>query len=126
MQLETLRTLVAVEQFGSTRRASESLNTSYQNVSRVLMQAEEELGVALFVRTSKGMVPTEDGKLAIASAREMLRIYDGMLEQFQYRRESMAQEMNSRISGKLNLTSSIAVSNGFFNDLLLEFSGQYP
>ena len=126
MQLETLRTLVAVEQFGSTRRASESLNTSYQNVSRVLMQAEEELGVALFVRTSKGMVPTEDGKLAIASAREMLRIYDGMLEQFQYRRESMAQEMNSRISGKLNLTSSIAVSNGFINDLLLEFSVQYP
>ena len=126
MQLETLRCLAAVDQFGSTRKASEHLNTSYQNVSRVLLQAEEELGVTLFVRTSKGMIATDDGKLAVASAREMLRIYDGMLEQFQYRRETTAQEHNSRFSGKLNLMSSIAVSNGFINDLLLEFSSQYP
>lgn len=126
MQLETLRYLLAIEQSGSTRKAAQELNTSYQNVSRVLLAAEEELGVALFVRTSKGMVPTEDGKLAIAGVREMLRIYDGMLEQFQYRRDSMTQQTSSRISGKLNLMSSIVVSNGFVNDLILEFSSQYP
>lgn len=126
MQLETLRYLVAVEAYGSTRRASESLNTSYQNVSRVLRQAEEELGAPLFVRTSKGMVPTEEGRLAIASAREMLRIYDGMLEQLQLRAETSPQERPKHISGKLHLASSIAVSNGFVNDLLLEFASQYP
>ena len=126
MQLETLRYLVAVEEYGSTRRASENLNTSYQNVSRVLRQAEEELGAALFVRTSKGMVPTDEGRLAVDSAREMLKIYDRMLEQFQFRAEDKAHDRGRNISGKLELASSIAVSNGFINDLLLEFSSQYP
>ena len=126
MQLDTLRYLLAVERYGSTRKAADSLNTSYQNVSRVLLQAEEELGVTLFVRTSKGMVPTDEGKLAVASAQEMLRIYDQLLEQYQFRAEAQVAERSSRISGKLHLMSSMAVNNGFINDLLLEFSAQYP
>lgn len=122
MQLETLRFLLALEQWGSTRKAADNLNTSYQNVSRVLHLAEEELDCQLFKRTSKGLLPTADGQLALESAKKMLIIYDDMLDKFQKK----DTQKSSRLFGKLFLHSSIAVSNGFINDILLEFSHQYP
>ena len=122
MQLETLRFLLALEQWGSTRKAADNLNTSYQNVSRVLHLAEEELGCQLFKRTSKGLLPTVDGHLALESAKKMLIIYDDMLDKFQKK----DTQKSSRLLGKLFLHSSIVVSNSFINDVLLEFSRQYP
>lgn len=65
MQLEALQYLLAIEENGSTRKAAEQLNTSFQNVSRVLLQMEDEWNVQLFQRNSKGMIATEEGKIAI-------------------------------------------------------------
>ncbi len=126
MQLETLEVLLAIAEHGSTRKAADALCTSFQNVSRVLKQAEDEWGVRLFQRGSKGMTPTEEGDLAITTAREMLRLYTDLLEQFQYRQESVTDQPNKKISGRLALTSSTMVNNAFLNDVLLEFSMQYP
>lgn len=126
MQMETLHYLLAIEKYGSTRKAAEELNTSFQNVSRVLLQAEEELGQKLFVRNSKGMLPTEEGKLALLSARNILKIYEDLLEQFEYRKASPFINCNKKISGQLNLVSSMITSNGFLNDFLVEFSERYP
>lgn len=126
MQIETLYYLLAIEKSGSTRRAAEELNTSYQNVSRVLLQAEEELGQKLFLRSSKGMVPSEEGKLALISAKNMLKIYENLLEQLEYRKKNSFLEYNKKIAGRLDLVSSIITSNGFLNEFLIEFSAQYP
>lgn len=122
MQIEALEYLLAMADEGSTRKAAESLNTSYQNVSRVLLQMEEQWQVKLFQRGSKGMQATEEGELAIATAREMLRIYQQMLEQFRYR----TSESNERVAGQLELGASLVANNAFVNDLLVDFSGQYP
>ena len=126
MQIETLEYLLALEQHGSTRKAAEQLNTSYQNVSRVLLQAEEEWGVTLFYRNPKGLSPTEEGELAISNAKVILKLYNDMLEQFHYRADEVNSTRNERISGNLELVSSMVANNGFANDLLVEFSAQYP
>lgn len=126
MQIETLEVLLAIAEHGSTRKAADALCTSFQNVSRILNQAEDEWDVQLFQRGSKGMTPTEDGILAIATIREMLRLYEQLLDQFQYRKEDDDNRPNEKISGRLTLTSSALVNNAFLNDVLLEFSMQHP
>lgn len=126
MQLETLKTIVAIADKGSLRKAANTLCTSFQNTSRVLLQAEEEWNVQLFHRTSKGMTPTEDGQIALTTAREMLALYDNMLHHFHCNHLPKVDAPNKTIAGELRLTSSIMVNNAFLNDLLLEFSMQYP
>ncbi len=126
MQLETLKTIVAIADKGSLRKAADTLCTSFQNTSRVLLQAENEWNVQLFYRTSKGMTPTNEGKIALDTAREMLALYEKMLLQFQQNKTRSAEKPNNSITGTLHLTSSIMVNNAFLNDLLLEFSMQYP
>ncbi|MEF2824447.1 MAG: LysR family transcriptional regulator, partial [Peptococcaceae bacterium] len=76
MQLENLEVLLAINKHGSLRKAADALLTSYQNVSRILRQIEEEFGVPLFVRSSTGMSPTDEGKLAVITARQMLNLYN--------------------------------------------------
>lgn len=126
MQLENLEYLLAIADNGSSRKAADTLCTSFQNVSRVLLQIEEEWGVKLFQRGSKGMTPTEEGTLAIATIREMMRLYEQMLDQFRCRKENGQNNPNEKISGQLTITSSMMVNNAFLNDVLLEFSMQHP
>ncbi len=126
MQLEALQYLLAIEENGSTRKAAEQLNTSFQNVSRVLLPMEDEWNVQLFQRNSKGMIATEEGKIAIAAAQGDDQRYDQMQQQFKHLAERNVNEQNKRISGTLNVVSSIIVNNAFFNDVLLEFSIEYP
>lgn len=126
MQLESLNILLAVRQYGSIRKAADHLNMSYQNVSRILIQLEEEFGRQLFVRNSKGVTPTADGERALDAARQMVAIYDALMEDFDAASSRERAEANRKISGKLELVSSTITSNGFFNDFLVDFSLQYP
>ena len=126
MQIEILEVLLAIAEHGSTRKAADALCTSFQNVSRILKQAEDEWDVQLFQRGSKDMTPTADGERAIITAREMLRLYNEMLTQFRERKEHTSDQPNEKISGRLTLTSSALVNNAFLNDVLLEFSMQHP
>lgn len=62
----------------------------------------------------------------MAAAQEIIQRYDQMQQQFKHLAERNVNEQNKRISGTLNVVSSIIVNNAFFNDVLLEFSIQYP
>lgn len=126
MQIENFEVLLAIEKNGSLRKAADALLTSYQNVSRILRQMEEEFGVPLFTRSSTGMNPTDEGKLAIITARQMLNLYNDMLDQFEYRSLRRNDDADHKMSGTLEITCSVITSNGFLNDFLVEFSSRYP
>lgn len=48
---------------GSTLKASQALNVSQSTISSAIKTLEDELGAALFDRTSKGMTPNAAGRL---------------------------------------------------------------
>jgi DNA-binding transcriptional LysR family regulator len=50
-----------VYRVGTLTRAAEGLYVTQQAVSRKIIMLEEELGVRLFLRTARGMIPTERG-----------------------------------------------------------------
>ena len=87
---------------------------------------ENELGVTLFLRTSKGLIPTKHGQFAITTAKNILALYDTMVAQFSGQSKNAQTLCKEAVAGKLNLTSSMITSNGFLNDFLVEFSAQYP
>ena len=53
----------------SFSRAAAKLNIKQSTLSRRVMQLEEQLGVKLFERTTRGAEPTENGKVFIEQDR---------------------------------------------------------
>ena len=76
MNLSHLRYAVEVEKMRSINKAAESLFMGQPNLSRAIKELEEYLGINIFKRTSKGMVPTESGKEFLSYAKNILAQVD--------------------------------------------------
>jgi len=72
MELYQLRSFVAVAEAGHLTRASEKLHVSQPAVSAQIKALEDELELALFERTSSGMVLTSAGERLLADAEKVL------------------------------------------------------
>ncbi|MFI5608638.1 LysR family transcriptional regulator [Amycolatopsis sp. NPDC051903] len=72
MELEFVRTFVAVVDGGRFQEAAAGLGVSQQAVSKRVVALERELGVRLFTRTARGAALTGDGVAFLPHARELL------------------------------------------------------
>jgi LysR family transcriptional regulator, regulator for metE and metH len=75
VDLETreLRMLVAIADEGTVTRAATRLNVSQPALSHGLRALERRVGISLFERQSRGLVPTEAGERLLRTARAVLR-----------------------------------------------------
>ena len=74
MDLEAVRTFVAVVDAGQFQEAAADLSITQQAVSKRIAVLEKDLGVRLFTRTPRGARPTIDGQAFLPHARELLRV----------------------------------------------------
>lgn len=95
MELYQLKTFVAVAEEGNLSRAAERLFLSQLAVSAQIKALEEELGLALFLRTPRGMEPTPAGLRLRERAEATLKSAEDFLHQ--------AQSLNGRLSGPFRL-----------------------
>jgi len=72
VSLAQLRYFVAVAEEGHVGRAAERLHMAQPPLSRQIRSLEDELGVALFRRTPRGMELLPPGEVLLARAREAL------------------------------------------------------
>lgn len=66
--LRTLRSAIAVMTHGSTARAAVAINKSATAITRSIQTLEATLGLPLFERHTRGMVPTAAGRIIVARA----------------------------------------------------------
>ena len=72
MELYQLRSFAAVAEAGHLTRAAEKLHISQPALSAQIKALEDELGLALFDRTSSGMLLTAGGQRLLAEAERVL------------------------------------------------------
>ncbi|MEM6788643.1 MAG: LysR family transcriptional regulator [Myxococcota bacterium] len=72
MSFQQLETFVAVVEEGSVRRAAVRTHIAQPALTRQIQALEEELGVRLFRRTSRGMRLLVPGERFLPRARRML------------------------------------------------------
>lgn len=79
-RLHQLRNFIAVTEAGSLRAAARNLNIAQPAVTRSIQELEKELGVPLFERRTRGVVPTAIGAAFMRRAKhatgELLRACD--------------------------------------------------
>lgn len=95
MELYQLKSFVAVAEEGHLTRAAERLFISQPAVSGHIKALEAELGVQLFIRSSRGMIPTPAGEKLRERAKGVL---DGAAEIVR-----QAQSMKTELAGPFRL-----------------------
>ncbi|PWE27500.1 hypothetical protein C4N9_15750 [Pararhodobacter marinus] len=69
MKVQHIQVLVAIAEHGSLRAAAKALGKSQPGLTQALRQAEDDLGLPIFVRTSRGVVLTDIGERVLLRAR---------------------------------------------------------
>lgn len=79
MDLDAVRTFVAVADTGQFQAAGDELAITQQAVSKRIATLERELGARLFARGPRGVQLSVDGQAFLPHARELLRTADRAL-----------------------------------------------
>src|SRR3989344_1430707 len=81
LRLRQLRLMLALEEFGSLRRAADHIGMTQPAATKMLHEAEDLLGVELFERLPRGMRSTPFGGTVIYYARMVFAELSGMREE---------------------------------------------
>ena len=76
MNVIHMKYAVEIAKAGSINKASETLLVAQPNLSRSVKELEADLGITIFLRTSKGMILTPKGEEFIGYAQNILRQLD--------------------------------------------------
>ena len=79
INLQDLRYLVALREFGHFGRAAEACDVSQPNLSTQVKKLEKHLGVTLFERTNRSVRVTAVGEEIVARARRILADVDALV-----------------------------------------------
>lgn len=118
MELYSLRYVLAVAETGNFSQAAQMCHVGQPALSQQVAKLENELGVRLFSRHSRGASLTEAGERFVEKAREILRLSaDLKSEMYSY----AGFYKGSLIFGVIPYLESIA-----FGDILSSFVRKYP
>lgn len=116
--IDDLRCLLAVVQAGSMARAAPALGVSTAAVSRRIARLEQDLGVRLLNRSTRGIRATADAEALLRAAGPLL----GELE------EAVTAALHDAhaLAGRLRITAPRAVAENFLAQWLLELATEHP
>lgn len=76
MNILHMKYALEVAKCGSINKAAETLLMNQPNLSRAVRELETSLGVEIFSRSAKGMVPTPEGEVFLSYANKILKQVD--------------------------------------------------
>lgn len=118
MTLQQLKYIVAVDRYRSFARAAEHCGVTQPTLSGMLLKLEDEIGVRIFDRSNKHVVPTAIGGRIIRQAENAIaeanRIFD------------IVSEAKDSISGELTLCVSPNIAPYLLPKFIKHYVATYP
>ncbi|NCB05824.1 MAG: LysR family transcriptional regulator, partial [Clostridia bacterium] len=119
MNIQHLRYAVEVERTGSITEAAENLYMGQPNLSRAIKELENSLGISIFDRTTRGIVPTAQGEEFLHYARSILSQFDAMTAHYQ---KKARQEFRISVPRASYIAQAFAnFASGTPDELLLDY-----
>jgi LysR family transcriptional regulator, transcription activator of glutamate synthase operon len=118
VELRQLRSVEAVARHRHFTRAAEELHLAQSALSHQIRRLEEELGTALFERTSRRVTPTEAGQAIAARARRVLAEVDGA--------RAEVDELRGVLRGRIWIGPLVPAGDVDVPGLLARFSQAHP
>jgi len=113
-----LRTFLAVVECKSLSAAASLLKVAQPTLSRHVRELEDVLGVTLFIRTARGLEPTEVGLGLISDAKSMGAAAQALTLK--------AFGRSQQLTGTVRVTSSVMVANMWLPPILTDLRQTEP
>ncbi|WP_077213195.1 LysR family transcriptional regulator [Bacillus dakarensis] len=117
MRIDQLIYLVEVSKYKSISLAAENLHITQPTISQALNALEAELDVKLFHRSRIGTIPTDDGKIIIKKAIEILEKVNEISE--------FSGDHSKLLSGTLSIASVPSFSMHILSSSIASFTNTY-
>ncbi|SLN14414.1 HTH-type transcriptional regulator GltR [Roseovarius albus] len=116
LDIDALRTLCAIEDFGGITRASEQLALSQSAVSHKVKRLEQGIECDLLTRRSGASLLTDDGKRLVGYARRILALHD----------EALLNMSKRTLAGKIRLGMTEDTTSSDLSRVLGRFTRLHP
>ena len=116
LDLDQLRTFVAIAETGSFTRAGDVVFKTQSAVSMQMRRLEERIGKPIFARDGRASRLTEEGERLLGYARRMVRLAD----------ETVAAFDDTELSGSVRLGTPDDYADRFLPEVLARFSRSNP
>jgi len=118
LKLRQLRLLTAIADEGTVLKGSQALNIAQPAATKSIKELEDALGVQLFDRSSRGVTPTDFGKVMIKHAKLILT-------QLRHAGEEL-QSLEEGLSGRVHVGTLLAASTSLLPRALARLREQRP
>jgi DNA-binding transcriptional LysR family regulator len=118
MDIRKLEAFCKVYELQSFSRAGEAMFLSQPTISSHVANLEDELGVKLFDRLGRKIMPTQAGDVLYESMVTIFRNLD--------RAKAAIEVLRDRVVGELQVGCSTIPSHSILPELLKSFSAKYP
>ncbi len=118
MEIRVLRYFLALAREGNLSRAASALHTTQPNLSRQLINLENEIGHKLFNRGSKKITLTDEGLFFMKRAQEIADLMDKT-------QKEMADFDNSA-AGAINIGAAEGAASRFLGRVINNISADHP
>ncbi len=116
LDMDQLRTFVAIADMGSFTRAAEAVHKTQSAVSMQMKKLEERVGRPIFERDGRASKLTEDGARLADYARRIIRLNG----------EAMASFAEMELAGRVRLGLPDDYADRYLPEILVRFSDSNP
>jgi DNA-binding transcriptional LysR family regulator len=116
LDLDQLRTFIAIAETGSFTRAAEAVFKTQSAVSMQIRRLEERIGKQIFQRDGRASRLTEEGERLLSYARRMVRLND----------ETVAAFDDAELCGSVRLGTPDDYADRFLPEVLARFARSNP
>ena len=118
LKLRQLRLLTAIADEGTVLKGSQALNIAQPAATKSIKELEDALGVQLFERSSRGVTPTDFGRVMIKHAKLILA-------QLRHAGEEL-QSLEEGLSGRVHVGTLLAASTSLLPRALARLRERRP
>ena len=116
LELDLLRTLVAIADTGSFNKAARAVFRTPSAVSMQMKKLEEQVSRSLFAKDGRSVILTPDGEALVGYGRRILRLADEAMQRFR------APQMQ----GTIRLGAPDDYAGQFLPQILARFASSHP
>lgn len=122
MKLLQLKYFLDAVECHSLHKSAERCNISVQGLSKAIKTLEEELGVVLVTRTSKGVYLTETGEYLVEKFKDIVRLYDEVADYCNVLNDTTTED----VKGEVRLAVTTRFVDSFLSRIVSKFNSKYP
>ena len=118
LDLDQLRTFLAVVRRGSFTKAAEDVHLTQSAVSRQMRDLERSVGTTLFERLGRGVHLTAAGRALVRQAETMVLHAQDTLR--------LIEEIDAGVAGELRVGATVTAANYFLPEVLAAYRRAFP